>query len=82
LNKKHQSERKMNIEILKKGHRSFFVKSIYGEKGRAYSSEPLVEGKVPVYLVDDQFLPLQNEEGKPKITYYPPQALKIIGYFD
>ena len=58
------------------------VTTATGLKGRTYNSDHLVNGKVVVYLEDDEGLPVVDEKGKPKKLLVDRTKVRFRGFVD
>ncbi|NJO01309.1 MAG: hypothetical protein HC880_06110 [Bacteroidia bacterium] len=46
----------------------------------AYHEDKLIQGRVPVYLLDGQFNPVRDTMGTQQRILCPPDTLKVIGF--
>lgn len=54
-----------------------------GKIGRTFNADPLINGKVKVYLLNEQtFNPKRDNNGVPLKLLCNPSTLKIKGYID
>lgn len=72
----------MSSNVLNRPHHSYFVRIPDGKIGRAYHEDALIEDKVPVYLVDSNFNPLRDADGKQLKVLCFPKSLRIIGFIE
>lgn len=65
-----------------KKKRGRIVETKSGKIGVVYNGQKLVQGKVPVYLVNEDFETLSDKHGRPKAILCDPETLKLKGYVD
>lgn len=70
----------MRQEFRNLKYHSYFVRTPKGELGVAYHEDKLIQGRVPVYLLDGQFNPVRDTMGTQQRILCPPDTLKVIGF--